>query len=56
MLGQVVRVTDLVEGTLPWQGTALDIDQNGALILMTDAGRRIVRAGDVSLSAGKEDE
>ena len=38
-----------IEGEQPLQGTANGIDADGGLIVMTDTGRCVVHAGDVSV-------
>lgn len=45
--GQVVRI--LGEGEPPLQGTCLGVDEEGALLLETVAGRQRIYSGDVSL-------
>lgn len=52
ILGQRVFVQELADA---WQGTAVDLDDSGALLVRTDDGTvRRVLAGDVRVSAGSE--
>ena len=48
-LGQMVRVIDARGGENAFTGRAVDIDEDGALLVDTAAGRRRVLAGDVSI-------
>ena len=48
-LGQMVRVIDARGGKDAFTGRAVDIDEDGALLVDTAEGRRRVLAGDVSI-------
>mgnify|MGYP000845804210 FL=1 len=51
-LGQIVRV--IAPAGEEFEGVAADIDEEGALLIDTEAGRRRVLAGDVSIRPSKK--
>lgn len=48
-LGKNIRVISAIEDGENFEGKAVDIDENGALIVETPEGLRTVYAGDVSI-------